>query len=130
MRRLRRADWVMLVSAIAVLVTLFLDWFTTAEPVPSGSVGYAPLDTGETGWSSLGWPALALILIAVALALAVVALIASGARDAVNLPPADLPRGVRAARADRHADRDAAEAGRSRPASRRAPGSASSRSRR
>ena len=72
--RLRPADWLMLVSAIAVPVTLGLDWFTT----PDGH---------ETGWSSLGWPTLALILLTVALGLATVVLIAVGARDAVNLPP-------------------------------------------
>ena len=37
--RLRPADWLILVSAIAVPVTLGLDWFTT----PDGH---------ETGWSS------------------------------------------------------------------------------
>ena len=47
--RLRPADWLILVSAIAVPVTLGLDWFTT----PDGH---------ETGWSSLGWVTLALIL--------------------------------------------------------------------
>jgi hypothetical protein len=72
--RLRPADWLMLLSAIAVAVTLGLDWFTT----PDGH---------ETGWSSLGWVTLGLTLLTVALGLATVVLIAVGARDAVSLPP-------------------------------------------
>lgn len=73
--RLRPADWVLLVSVIAVPVTLGLDWFTT----PAGH---------ETGWSSLGWFTLLLIVLSVLLGLATVVLLAAGARDAVNLPPA------------------------------------------
>lgn len=72
MRRLRRADWLILVAAIAVPVTLSLDWFRPAR----------------TGWSALGWALLALIVATAALGILVVVLIASGARDAVNLPPA------------------------------------------
>lgn len=72
MRRLRPADWFLLVSAVAVPVTLSLDWFRPAR----------------TGWSALGWALLALIVVTAALALLVVALIGAGARDAVNVPPA------------------------------------------
>ncbi|HMS62184.1 MAG TPA: hypothetical protein PKD63_07880 [Solirubrobacteraceae bacterium] len=71
-RRLRRADWCLLVSAVIVPVTLALDWFRPAR----------------TGWSALGWALLALIVATAALALVVVVLIASGARDGVNVPPA------------------------------------------
>ena len=72
--RLRPPDWLILGSALGVLVDLGLDWFTT----PDGR---------ETGWSSLGWVTLALIIVTVLLGLATVVLIAIGARDAVNLPP-------------------------------------------
>ena len=72
--RLRPADWLLLIAAIAVPITLGLDWFTT----PGGH---------ESGWSSLGWVTLALILLTVVLGLATVVLIAVGSRDAVNLPP-------------------------------------------
>lgn len=71
MRWLRPADWLVLMSAVAVPVTLSLDWFRPAR----------------SGWSALGWALLALIVATVALALLLVALIASGTRDAVNLPP-------------------------------------------
>ena len=72
MRRLRPADWMLLASAVAVPVTLTLDWFTPAR----------------TGWSALGWFLLALILLTAGLGLLVVLLLAIGARDAVNVPPA------------------------------------------
>lgn len=71
MRWLRPADWLVLVSAVLVPVTLTLDWFRPAR----------------SGWNALGWALLALIVATVALALLLVVLIASGARDAVNLPP-------------------------------------------
>ena len=72
MRRLRPADWLLLASAVAVPVTLTLDWFTPAR----------------TGWSALGWFLVALILLTAGLGLLVVLLLAIGARDAVNVPPA------------------------------------------
>ncbi len=72
--RLRPADWLILFSAVAVPATLGMNWFTTPE-------GH------ETGWSSLGWATLALIVLVDVLALVLVVLIAIGARDAVNLPP-------------------------------------------
>ena len=72
MRRLRPADWLLLVSAVAVPVTLSLTWFAPTR----------------TGWSALGWWLVALIVITAGLGLLVVVLIAAGARDAVNVPPA------------------------------------------
>jgi hypothetical protein len=72
MKRLRTGDWILLLGALAVPVTLVLDWF---EPARSG-------------FDALGWPAPALLLPVAALGLAVVLLIAAGTRDAVNLPPA------------------------------------------
>jgi hypothetical protein len=70
--RLRPADWLLLVSAVAVPVTLSLTWFTPAR----------------SGWSALGWWLVALILVTAGLGLLVVILLAAGARDAVNVPPA------------------------------------------
>ena len=72
MRRLRPGDWIVLLGALAVPVTLALDWF---EPARSG-------------YDALGWLALALLLLIAGLGLVVVLLIAAGKRDAVNLPPA------------------------------------------
>lgn len=72
MRRMRRSDWCLLVSALAVPLTLSLDWFSPAA----------------TGWSSLGWALVALIVLTAGLGLATVVLIAAGTRDAVNVPPA------------------------------------------
>lgn len=72
MRRLRPADLLVLLGAVAVPVTLALDWF---EPARSG-------------YDALGWFAVALVLLIATLGLVVVLLLAAGTRDAVNLPPA------------------------------------------
>lgn len=89
MRRLRPADWLVLLSVLAVPVTLVLNWFSAPRDVVplAGAVGYAPLEAQRSGWDALGWATLLLILVTVALALVLVALIASGTHDAVNLPP-------------------------------------------
>lgn len=78
--RLRAGDWLLLVSALALLVLLVLDWFS-AE-----SAGTAAPET--SGWSSLGWFVVALLVVTIALALVTVALLAAGAGDALNLKPA------------------------------------------
>ena len=78
MRRLRPADWLVLWSALFSGASLSLFWFRDELP---------PLRVDRTGWDTLGWGTVALILITVVLALVLVVLIASGARDAVNLPP-------------------------------------------
>ena len=85
MRRLRPADWLLLVSAVAVPVTLSLTWFTPTR----------------TGWSALGWWLVALIVITAGLGLLVVILIAAGARDAVNVPPASCSWRWRRSRSSR-----------------------------
>jgi len=71
-RRLRPGDWLVLLGAVAVPATLALDWF----------------DPARSGYDALGWFAVALLVLIAALGLALVLLIAAGARDAVNLPPA------------------------------------------
>ena len=88
MRRLRRADWLVFWSALFAAASLSIYWFRVApSPLPAGWVGYAPLPAHDTGWDALGWGTVALILVTAALALVLVVLIASGARDAVNVPP-------------------------------------------
>lgn len=72
MRRLRPGDLLVLLGALAVPLTLLLDWF---EPARSG-------------FDALGWPLVALLLLVAGLGLLLVLLIGVGARDAVNLPPA------------------------------------------
>jgi len=88
LRRLRPADWLVLWSALFAAASLSADWFhVDAVPLAPDAVGYAPLGSGMTGWDALGWATVALILLTTALGLALVALIAAGSRDAVNLPP-------------------------------------------
>ncbi len=50
MRRLRVGEWLAVVGAAALLVTLFLDWVGPAD---------------ESGWSSLGWVTLAFCIAAI-----------------------------------------------------------------
>jgi hypothetical protein len=57
--RLRKGEIVAGLGAVALLVSLFLDWFE-------------PADGPETGWESLGWLALLPLVVTIALGLAVV----------------------------------------------------------
>jgi hypothetical protein len=57
--RLRKGEIVVGLGAVALLVSLFLDWFE-------------PADAPETGWESLGWLALLPLVVTIALGLALV----------------------------------------------------------
>ena len=67
-------------GALALLVSLFLDWFEQTEPVvrsiDSGdaidAIEIGVLLLGRTGWGSLGWLALVPLVVTIALALALV----------------------------------------------------------
>ena len=65
------------IGAIALLVLLFADWFD------GGGVS-------RSGWSSLGWALVALLVIVLALAFTTVAATALGAKPAVAVGPAVL----------------------------------------
>ena len=73
--RLRFAEKVAGVSALALLGFLFLDWFGAGGVGPltvDGDVTYygPPVDIGGSGWDSLGWLALALCVLAILAGLA------------------------------------------------------------
>jgi hypothetical protein len=76
---LRRAEWAVLVGAAGLLVTLFLDWY-------EGPAGTA-LAPNTSGWSSLGWFTVMLLVICIVAGLLLCALIAADAVDAFTLPP-------------------------------------------
>lgn len=91
MSRLRAADLLVLASALGLLATLFLDWFSVDRdgiPTPDGWNSYVPLDLALSGWSSLGWLLVALLCLLVLLGIVVVALLALGVADLRNLPVA------------------------------------------
>jgi hypothetical protein len=75
-RRLTPADLLVLLAAVALVALMALPWFSDGA--------------GDeiTGWGGLGWAAPALVVLTLVLALATVALLAAGARDGVNVPPA------------------------------------------
>ena len=75
LRRLRAGEWIAAVSGVALLVSLFLPWYTVAEAAAgTGWTAYAPLATATTtGWESLSFLDVILALIALfAIALLVV----------------------------------------------------------
>jgi hypothetical protein len=64
LRRVRAGEWVALVGAIGLLVTLFADWFGLA-PAARGNG-----DHQESGWAALGWALDVLLVVAIAAGLA------------------------------------------------------------
>ena len=105
MKRLRIAEWAVLVGAAGLLVTLFLDWYgvdggylldqlrapAIERPEQSGpgalAVGYAELRLDSSGWGALGWLTIALLISCVAAGLLLVTMIAAGATDVYALVP-------------------------------------------
>ena len=73
MRRLRTPDDLLLVSALALIALLYLDWFS------------APPGASTTGWSALGWFVVALVAGCAVAAFVVVLMLAVGVQDSVNL---------------------------------------------
>ncbi len=75
LRRLKLAEWTALVGAVGLVVTLFLNWYRVGRRAHA------------TGWDTLGWLTLTLLVIAILAAFALaVALVVSGV-DAFNDPP-------------------------------------------
>lgn len=80
--RLRFAERVAGVSALALLGVLFLDWFagqvgglvTDSKSTPGNTLGFSAVSfydtSGVSGWDSLGWFALALCVLTIAVGLA------------------------------------------------------------
>ena len=87
MRRLRAAEWAVLVGAGGLLVSLFLDWYALDSPILERSGVGARLDLNTTGWSALGWVMILLLVVCIVAGLLLVGLIASEAGDAYVLPP-------------------------------------------
>jgi len=75
LRRLKLAEWTALAGALGLLVTLFLDWYHPGRR------------TDASGWDTLGWLTLTLLVLAIVAALALaLAFVLSGV-DAFNDPP-------------------------------------------
>lgn len=85
--RLRPADVVLGLAALALLALLSLNWFSATLPVGGGGRRTLRLDVHTTGWAALGWGAVTLAVLTCVLALAVVWLLASGALDSRTLAP-------------------------------------------
>jgi hypothetical protein len=58
--RLRLGEWLALVGAVGLLVTLFLDWFGFAEAARGNG------DYQESGWAGLGWAMDVLLAVTIA----------------------------------------------------------------
>lgn len=50
MRRLRAGEWIAGASGVALLASLFLEWYGANSRL--SEIGFAPLDLGATGWES------------------------------------------------------------------------------
>lgn len=93
MKRLRPAEWAVLVGASGLLVTLFLDWY---DLVAQGTgVGFVDRSIERTldqistsGWSSLGWFTLLVLTICIVAGLILCVLTVAGVADGYVLPPA------------------------------------------
>ncbi len=69
-RRLRHGDWVAALSALALLVLLFFDWFGL-DLTPPGTTDVVAFGSfSGDGWSTLGWLALVLCVLAIVIGLA------------------------------------------------------------
>jgi hypothetical protein len=68
LRRLKAAEWTALVGAVGLLLTLFLNWYRVGRRAHA------------SGWDTLGWLTLTLLVIAIVAAIAL-------AVDAFNTPP-------------------------------------------
>jgi hypothetical protein len=75
LRRLKLAEWTALVGALGLLATLFLDWYRAGRRASA------------TGWDTLGWLTLALLVIAIVAAIALAVALFVSAVDAFNDPP-------------------------------------------
>jgi hypothetical protein len=82
MRRVRAADSVAAAGGVALLASLFADWYST-PPLRVPGVGFAPLDVGVNAWQAFSVLDVVLALLALA-PLALVVLQAT--RDSPALP--------------------------------------------
>jgi len=81
LRRLRAGEWLAAAGAVALAVVLFLEWFEERLParVTETAGRFVREDPGASGWSSLGWLMVALLVVVIALAAWLVATTASDA---------------------------------------------------
>jgi hypothetical protein len=70
LRRLRAGEWLAAAGAIALVAVLFLEWFEERLParVSETAGRFVRADPGASGWSSLGWLMVALLVVVIALA--------------------------------------------------------------
>lgn len=86
-RRVRLAERAALLGALGLVAALFADWFAVSPGSRAGWKAYAPLTARTTGWDSLGWLTLALLVICIVSAVALVAALVVSGLDAFHTPP-------------------------------------------
>jgi hypothetical protein len=86
LRRLRAGEWLAAAGAIALVAVLFLEWFEERLParVSETAGRFVRADPGASGWSSLGW--LLVVLLVVVVALAVWLVVATAGDASVSQP--------------------------------------------
>jgi hypothetical protein len=86
LRRLRAGEWLAAAGAVILVVALFLRWFEvqTRARVTETAGRFVTAGPHTTGWSSLGWLLVALLVVVIALAVWMV--VATAGDAAVSQP--------------------------------------------
>ncbi len=86
-RRLKAAEWAVLLGAVGLLGSMFADWFALGNANGVGWTVYARGAHSSTGWATLGWFTDLLIGLTLIAAFALVAALVVSGRDVANTPP-------------------------------------------
>jgi hypothetical protein len=90
LRRLRPAEWLLTVAAVALVVALFLPWYAVAtgngHPVSGGWTSYAPTDPASLTFT--GWQAFTVVdvILALCAGVALIAVVLQGTQRSPALP--------------------------------------------
>ncbi len=86
MRRLRLAEWAVLLGAVVLALSLGRQWFSVNLSLLSRPVAaLLPAELATSGWDALGWFMVTMLVLCIVLALALVTSFALGVGDAITL---------------------------------------------
>ncbi len=86
MRRLRLAEWAILLGAVVLALSLGRQWFSVNVSLLNRPVAaLLPFELATSGWDALGWFLVAMLVLCILLALALVISFVLGSGDATTL---------------------------------------------
>ncbi len=86
MRRLRLAEWAVLLGAVVLALSLGRQWFSVNVSLLNRPVdALLPFELATSGWDALGWFLVAMLVLCILLALALVISFVLGSGDAATL---------------------------------------------